>query len=237
MLSKNVKIKIFRTIIWLVVLYGCETWPLTLREECRLRVFENRVLRRIFGSTRNEVRREWRKLHIGKLNDLYSSPNTLRVIKSRRKKSEGHIASVGERRGVYRVLVGKPSGKKPLGRPRRRWEDNIKKEKVGCGVMDWIDLSLYSISTSIGQGSWFQQSRLKIMEVLFLTYIVRRLPACTIQAAHTSAQERLLIEANFADRSCWSTSLAARRRSAVLTRLPKSKKASSVGTSTKGDTL
>jgi len=109
-----------------VVLYGCETWSLTLREECRLRVFENRLLRRIFGSKRDEVTGDWRKLHKEELNDLYCSPNIVRVIKSRRMRWAGHVARMGERRGVYRVLVGKPEGKRPLGRPRRRWEDNIK---------------------------------------------------------------------------------------------------------------
>ena len=86
------KIKIYRTIILLVVLYGCETWSLTLREECRLRVFENRVLRRIFGPKTDEVRGEWRKLHYKGLNDLYSSPNIVGVTKSRRMTWAGHVA-------------------------------------------------------------------------------------------------------------------------------------------------
>ena len=103
-----------------VVLYGCETWLLTLREECRQRVFENRVLRRIFGSKIDEVTEEWRKLHNEELNDLYCSPNVLRVIKSRRMRWVGHVARLGERRGVYRVTVGKYEGKRPLGRPRHR---------------------------------------------------------------------------------------------------------------------
>jgi len=109
-----------------VVLYGCETWLLTLREECRLRVFEYRALRRIFGSKRGMVTREWRRLHNEELNDLYSSPNIIQVIKSRRMKWVGHVAHMGERRGACRVLVGKPEGKRLLGRPRYRWEDNIK---------------------------------------------------------------------------------------------------------------
>ena len=122
LLSKNLKIKIYSTILP-VVLYGCETWSLTLREErrLRLRVFENRVLRRIFGPKRDEVIREWRNLHNEELYDLYSSPNIVRVMKSRRMGWAGHVARMGERRGVYRVLVGKPEGKRPLGRPRRRW--------------------------------------------------------------------------------------------------------------------
>ena len=107
-------------------LYGCETWSLTLREERRLRVFENRVLRRIFGPRTDEVTEEWRKLLNEELNDLYSSHKFVRVIKSGRMRLVGHVARMGERRSVYRVLVGKPERKKPLGRPRLRWEDNIK---------------------------------------------------------------------------------------------------------------
>jgi hypothetical protein len=97
-----------------------------LREERRLRVFENRVLRVIFGPKRNEVTGEWRKLHNEELNDLYSSPNIVRVIKSRRKRWAAHVARLGERRGVCMIWVGKPEGKRPLGRPRLRWESNIK---------------------------------------------------------------------------------------------------------------
>jgi len=98
-----------------VVLYGCETWSLTLREERRLRLSENRVLRRIFGPKREEVTGEWRKLHNKELNNLYSLPNIVRVIKSRRMRWAGHVARMGERRGVYMGLVGKPEGKRPLG--------------------------------------------------------------------------------------------------------------------------
>ena len=143
LLSKNLKIKIYRTIILPVILYGCETWSLTLREERKLRVFENMVLRRIFGPRRDEVMGEWRRLHNEELNDLYSSPNIVRVIKSRRMRWAGHVARMGEGRGVYRVLVGKPDGKRPLGRPRRRWVDNIRMDllEVGCGYMDWIGLA------------------------------------------------------------------------------------------------
>ena len=106
LLSKNIKIKIYRTIILPVVLYGCKTWSLTLREERRLRVFENRVLRRIFGSRRDGVTGEWRKLHNLELNDLYCSPNIVRVIKSRRMRRAGHVVRMGERRCVYRDLMG-----------------------------------------------------------------------------------------------------------------------------------
>jgi hypothetical protein len=103
-----------------VVLYGCETWSLTLKEKRRLRVFENRVLRRIFGPNRDEVTGECRKLHNEELNNLYSSPNIVWVIKSSRMRWAGHVARMGEERGVYRVLVGKPEGRRPLGRPRCR---------------------------------------------------------------------------------------------------------------------
>jgi hypothetical protein len=126
LLSKNVKIKIYRTIILPVVLYDCESWSLTLREDCRLRVFENRVLRRIFGPKRDEVTGEWRRLYNKELYALYSSPHIIQVMKSRRLRWAGHVAHMGERRGAYRALVGKPEGRRPLGRPKRRWEDNIK---------------------------------------------------------------------------------------------------------------
>jgi len=119
LLSKNLKIETYRTIILPVVLYGCETWSLTLREERRLRVSENRLLSRIFGPKKDEVRGEWRKLHNEELNDLYSLLNIVRVIKLRTRWA-GYVARMGERRGVYRVLVGKSEGKKPLGRPRHR---------------------------------------------------------------------------------------------------------------------
>ena len=141
LLSENLKIKIYRSIILSVVLYGCETWSLTLREERRLRVFENIVLRRIFGPKRDEVTAEWRLLHNEELNDLYCSPNSVRVIKSRMRWAV-NIARMGDRRRVYRVLVGKPKGKKPHRRPRRRWEDNIKMDlqEVGWDT-GWIELS------------------------------------------------------------------------------------------------
>ena len=126
-----------------VVVYGWETWSLTLREGRRLRVFENRVLRRIFGHKRNDLTREWRKLHNEGLNDLYCSSIMVQMMKSRRMIWAGHVARMGEERGVYRVLVGKPEGKRPLGRPRRRWEDNIKMDlhEVGGGCEDWMELA------------------------------------------------------------------------------------------------
>jgi len=143
LLSKNLKIKIYRTIILPVVLYGCETWLLTLREERKLRVFENMMLRRIFGPRRDEVTGEWRRLHNEEINNLYSPPNIVQVIKLRRMIWVWHVAHMGEERGVCRVLVGKPEGKRPMGRPRCRWVDNIRMDlqEVGCGYMDWIELA------------------------------------------------------------------------------------------------
>jgi hypothetical protein len=119
-------VQIYKTIILPVVLYECEIWSLTLREVHRLRVSENRVLRGIFGPKRDEVTGEWRKLHNEELHNLYSSPDIIGQIKSRRMRWAGHMARMVEGRNVYRVLVGKPEGKRPLGRPRHRWEDGIK---------------------------------------------------------------------------------------------------------------
>jgi hypothetical protein len=114
-----------------------------LRDESRLRVFENKVLRRVFGPKRVEVTGEWRTLHNEELYALYTSPNIIRVMKSRRLRWAGHVARMGKRRGAYRALVGKPEGRRPLERPRRRWEDNIKVDlrEVGCGGADWVDLA------------------------------------------------------------------------------------------------
>jgi hypothetical protein len=138
LLSRNVKVKIYKTIILPAVLYGCETWSLKLREEHRLRVFENRVLRRIFGPKRDEVTGEWRKLYNEERHHLYSSPDIIRQVKSRRMRWAGHVARMGGEIKVYKVLVGKPEGKRPLGRPRRRWEDGIRMDlgEIGLGV--WI---------------------------------------------------------------------------------------------------
>jgi hypothetical protein len=143
LLSKNTKIRIYGTVVLPVVLYGCEIWSLTRRGEQRLRVFENRVLRRIFGPKRDEETGEWRRIHNEELNDLYSSPNIIWAIKSRRMRWAGHVARVWEKRGAYRILVGRPEGRRPLGRPRRRWEDNIKMDlrEVGWVGMNWIELA------------------------------------------------------------------------------------------------
>jgi hypothetical protein len=110
-----------------VVLYGYETWSLTLREEHRLRVIENRVLRNIFGPKRDEVTGGWRKLHNEKLHNLYSSPNIFGMIKSRRMRWAGHVVRMRAKSNAYRILVGKPEGKGPLG--------------TVWGGMDWIDLA------------------------------------------------------------------------------------------------
>ncbi|KAJ4448380.1 hypothetical protein ANN_10396 [Periplaneta americana] len=120
LLSKNLKVRI----------YGCETWTLTLKEEQRLRVFENKMFRKIFGAKKVEVTGEWRKLHNAELHAL-------------RLRWAGHVARMGESRNAYRVLVGRPEGKRPLGRPRRRWEDNIKMDlrEVGYDDREWINLA------------------------------------------------------------------------------------------------
>jgi hypothetical protein len=117
LLSENVKIRIYKIILLPVVMYECETSSLTLREEHRLMVFENRVLMRIFGPERGEVTGEWRKLHNEELRDLYSSPSIIRILKLKRMRWAGHVALMGEKRNTYRLLVRKPG---PLGRPRRR---------------------------------------------------------------------------------------------------------------------
>ncbi|KAJ4447854.1 hypothetical protein ANN_09863 [Periplaneta americana] len=125
--------RIYKTVILPVVHYGCETWILTLREEQRLRVFENKVLRKIFRAKRDEVTGEWRKLHNAGLHALYYSPDIIRNIISRRLRWAGHVACMGESRNAYRVLVGRSEGIRPLGRPRRRWEDNIKMDLREAG--------------------------------------------------------------------------------------------------------
>jgi hypothetical protein len=116
LLSKNLKVKIYRNIILPVVLYGCETWSLTLNEERRLMVFENRVLRKIFGPKKDEATGVWRKIHNEELHDLYSSPNIVRVIKSKRIRWAGHVARMGEGRGVTEFWWGNL-------RERDHWED------------------------------------------------------------------------------------------------------------------
>ena len=118
-----------------VVLYGCETWLLTFGEDRRIGLFETRVLRRIFGPKRDEVMREWRKLLTG----LYSSPKIVQMIKLRKMR----WVHIGERRDVYMVLVGKPEGRRPHGKPKRRWDDNIQIDlpQMGCGGMDWMELT------------------------------------------------------------------------------------------------
>jgi hypothetical protein len=140
LLSRNVKVKTQKKkTILPVVLYGCETWSLILREEHRPRVLENRLLRRIFGSKRDEITGQWRKLHIGVLHNLYPLPDIIRQIRSRRMRCAGYVAIMGDGSNMYRDLVGKPEGKGPLESPRRRWEDGIKMDLtdigwVGCGL-------------------------------------------------------------------------------------------------------
>ena len=143
LLSRNLKIKIYRTIILPVVVCGCETWSFTLREERSLGVFENRVLRRIFGPKRDEVTEEWRKLRNEEINDLYCSSSTVRMIKSRRIRWAGHVARMWERIDVYRVLVGKLTERDQLGDPGAgermilRWIFR----KWDVGGVDWIEMA------------------------------------------------------------------------------------------------
>jgi hypothetical protein len=135
LVSKNLKIKIYTSIILLVVLYGSETWLLTLKEKHRLRVFENGVFGRIFGPMRDKVPGEWRKQHNEELNGLYHSSNIVWVKNREEWDGWGSSTYGGKERCI-------PEGKRPLGRPRSWWEDNIKMnlQEVGCGGMDWIKL-------------------------------------------------------------------------------------------------
>jgi hypothetical protein len=138
-----VKFRIYKTIILSVVLYGCGTWSLTVREEHKLRVFENRVLRRIFVPKWDGVTGGWRKLHNDDLHNLYPPPSIIGIIKSRMMRWVGHVARIGEKRNVHRLLVGKPVENRPLGRPKRRWINNIKMDllEIGVNVVDWIGLA------------------------------------------------------------------------------------------------
>jgi len=140
LLSEN--ITIYRITVLPFVLFGCETWSLTLREERRLSVFEKKALRKIFGRKRDEVTGEWKRLHNNQLYAMYSSRNKIRVMKSRRMRWAGYVARMGDIGGAYRVSVEKPEGRTPLGRPSGRWGDNIRMylQEVGWG-MDWIDLA------------------------------------------------------------------------------------------------
>jgi len=133
------------SIILSVVSYVCETWSLALSEERRQSLSKNRVLRRIFGPKRNEETEEWRKLHNEEFNDLYTSPNIVRAIESKKKmRWTVQVEHMGERRGVQKVLVGKPEGKRPLGRFRRRWKDNIK-------------MALRDVGLAQGRDGWWAQ--------------------------------------------------------------------------------
>ena len=125
------------------MLYGCETWSLTLREESRLRVFENRILRRLFGPKRDE-NGKWRRLHDEELHSLYCSPDRLRMNKSRRLRYPGHVVRMEESRSVFKILMSKPTGKTPLGRYTHRWKDNIIMDlktvkDITVNTKNWVD--------------------------------------------------------------------------------------------------
>ena len=136
LISRKLKLKIYRTVILPVILYGCESWSTTLADEHKLHVFENKVLRKIYGPKRDEMTGEWRRLHNEELHGLYDSPDVVKIMKSRRLRWAGHVARMGEKRRLYSILVGRPDGKRPLGRPRRRWEDNIRRDLREVGVHD-----------------------------------------------------------------------------------------------------
>jgi hypothetical protein len=152
LLCTNIKIKIYKPIILPVVLYGCETWSLILTAEYILVMSENRVLRRIFGPKRDEVTGQWRKLHTGELQNLYSSPDIIRHVKSRKMRWAGHVARTGGDREAYRVLVEKSEGKRPLGRPKRRWECGIEMDltEIGWGGGAWSGFIWLRIGTGGG---------------------------------------------------------------------------------------
>jgi hypothetical protein len=120
-----------------------KSWSLTLREEHRLRVFENRVLRRIFGPKRDEVTGGWRKLHNEEPHNLYSSPSIIRNDQVKDDEMGMPCSTNGERKNAYRILMGKPKGSRSFGRPRRRWVDNVKMDltEIGWDGMGWIDLA------------------------------------------------------------------------------------------------
>jgi hypothetical protein len=136
--KEDKKSRVYRTKILPVALYGCEIWSLILREENSTRMLENRLMRRILGPKRDKMTGGWIKLHSEELHDLYSSPSIIRIIESRRMRWAGNAERMGEKRNAYRLLVGKQEGKRPLGRPRRRWIDNITMNlvDVGWGELD-----------------------------------------------------------------------------------------------------
>jgi hypothetical protein len=139
LLSKNINIQIHRTTIFHVVLYGCETWSLTLRDESKPKVFENIVCRRIFVSKKEEVRREWRKLHSEELNDRHTSPNIVRVMKAEKNKMGGPCSMYGGAEVYTGFLVEKVEGNRPLGRPRHIWKYNIKMDFRKWRVEVWTE--------------------------------------------------------------------------------------------------
>ncbi|KAJ4436596.1 hypothetical protein ANN_16629 [Periplaneta americana] len=189
LLSKNLKVRIYKTVILPVVLYGCEIWTLTLREEHRLRVFENKVLRKIFGAKRDKVTGEWRKLHNAELHALYSSPDIIRNIKSRRLRWAGHVVRMGKSRNAYRVLVGRPEGKKTFGEAEtyERFPNLTGEQSDGIMVFQiplMTSLMLHRCRTGdINLQRWWQSPSAAISESDWFLYragISRRMTSCTV---------------------------------------------------------
>jgi len=140
LISRKLKLKIYRTAI---LPDGCESWSTTLADEHKLRVFESKVLRKIYGPKRDEMTGEWRRLHNEEQQGLYDSPDVVKIMKSRRLRWAGHVARMGKKRRLYSILVGRPDGRRPLGRPIHRREDNIRRDLREVGVRDenWLDIA------------------------------------------------------------------------------------------------
>jgi hypothetical protein len=181
LLLKNVKMRIYKTIILLVILYGCETWSLALREEHRLR-----VLRRIFGPKRDEVTGEWRKLHIEELHYLYSSPSIIRIIKARRMRWAGHVVRMGENRNAYRLLVGKPEGRRPLGRSRRRWLDNIRTPVTRIWKFENI------LMTSLWNSDLLSSAKCQTGSVVLKSELAVPVPVCGVTSREKNNVQNVL---------------------------------------------
>ncbi|KAJ4448727.1 hypothetical protein ANN_00118 [Periplaneta americana] len=187
-----------------VVLYGCETWTLTLREEQRLKVFENKVLRKIFGAKRDEVTGEWKKLHNAELHALYSSPDIIRNIKSRRLRWAGHVARMGESRNAYRVLVGRSEGKKTFGEAETADKNSIKHttmrvllfQTIAPGIPLPPQPVLTRWKTWLNSVNYYAEHYSKIMEII---YALDSTDSSTVAAVKSLPSEQLLEDILFID--------------------------------------